>query len=124
MIHRTGRVIGRFFTGYDILLTPTMCTPPHKLGQVSMMSIDIERFLHMWGGDNAFTQLFNASGNPAMSVPLHWLAGQLETAQPWANRRPAQRGDGHPVQRGCVGGYQRGVITGTRTLDSLAGIVI
>jgi len=89
-----------------------------------MMSIDIERFLHMWGGDNAFTQLFNASGNPAMSVPLHWLAGQLETAQPWANRRPAQRGDGHPVQRGCVGGYQRGVITGTRTLDSLAGIVI
>jgi amidase len=112
-VHRTGRVVGRFFTGYDILLTPTMCTPPHKLGQVSMMSTDIEAFLHMVGGDIAFTQLFNASGNPAMSVPLHWsaeglpvgvqfvapfgdettlfrLAAQLETARPWTNRRPLQ----------------------------------
>jgi amidase len=113
VMHRTGRVVSRFFTGYDILLTPTMCTPPHKLGQVSMMSTDIERFLHMVGGDIAFTQLFNTTGNPAMSVPLHWsaeglpvgvqfvapfgheatlfrLAAQLETARPWTNHRPAQ----------------------------------
>ena len=112
VMHRTGRVVGRFFTGYDILLTPTMCTPPHKLGQVSMMRTDIEAFRDVVLGDVAFTQLFNASGNPAMSVPLHWsaeglpvgvqfaapfgdeatlfrLAAQLETARPWANRRPA-----------------------------------
>ena len=31
VLHLTGRVVGRFFTGYDILLTPTMCTPPHTL---------------------------------------------------------------------------------------------
>jgi Asp-tRNA(Asn)/Glu-tRNA(Gln) amidotransferase A subunit family amidase len=58
-----------------------------------------------------FTPIFNATGQPAMSVPLHWtdtglpigthlvgrfgdegtlfrLAGQLERARPWTDRRP------------------------------------
>jgi Asp-tRNA(Asn)/Glu-tRNA(Gln) amidotransferase A subunit family amidase len=112
-VHRTGRVVGRFFTAHDILMTPTMCTPPHKLGEVSMMRTDTEAYHDIVDGDVGFTQLFNASGNPAMSVPLHWsaeglpvgvqfvapfgdeatlfrLAGQLEAARPWANRRPAR----------------------------------
>jgi Asp-tRNA(Asn)/Glu-tRNA(Gln) amidotransferase A subunit family amidase len=112
-VHGTGRVVGRFFTSYDILLTPTMCTPPHKLGVVSMMTTDIDAYFQALGGDTAFTSPFNVSGNPAMSVPLHWspdglpvgvqfvapfgdeamlfrLAAQLETAQPWANRRPTR----------------------------------
>jgi amidase len=111
-VHRAGRAVGGFFTRYDILLAPTMCTPPHKLGEISMMRTDIETYHHIVGGDTAFTLLFNASGNPAMSVPLHWskeglpvgvqfvapfgdeatlfrLAAQLETARPWANRRPS-----------------------------------
>lgn len=113
VLHRTGRVVGRFFTRYDILLTPTMCTPPHKLGVMSLMRTDTEAFHDVLFGDIAFTSPFNTSGNPAMSVPLHWspaglpvgvqfvapfgdetmllrLAAQLEAAQPWANKRPPQ----------------------------------
>jgi amidase len=113
VLHRTGRVVGRFFARYDILLTPTMCTPPHKLGVISLMRTDVDAFHEALFGDIAFTAPFNTSGNPAMSVPLHWspaglpvgvqfvasfgdeaalfrLAAQLEAAQPWANRRPAQ----------------------------------
>jgi len=112
VLHKTGRVVGRFFTGYDILLTPTMCTPPHKLGVISMMSTNVDAYREAIFGDIAFTAPFNTTGNPAMSVPLHWsatglpigvqfvapfgdeatlfrLAAQLETAQPWAKRRPA-----------------------------------
>ena len=112
-VHRTGRVMGEFFTRYDLLLTPTMCTPPHRLGEVSMMRPDLEAYDHLVGGDSAFTSPFNTSGHPAMSVPLHWtadglpvgvqfaapfgdeatlfrLAAQLEAAQPWADRRPTQ----------------------------------
>jgi Asp-tRNA(Asn)/Glu-tRNA(Gln) amidotransferase A subunit family amidase len=113
VLHRTGRVVGRFFTRYDILLTPTMCTPPHKLGVISLMRTDVDAFHQALFGDIAFTSPFNTTGSPAMSVPLHWsadglpvgvqfvgpfgdeaklfrLAAQLEGAQPWADRRPPQ----------------------------------
>jgi amidase len=111
-MHRTGRVVGQFFTRYDILLTPTMCVPPRALGVLSMMR-DPDEFREALLGTIAFTQPFNTAGNPAMSVPLHWspeglpvgvqfvgrfgdeatlfrLAAQLEVAQPWMDRRPSR----------------------------------
>ncbi len=110
-IHRAGRAVGRFFTRWDVLLTPTMCRPPHRLNELDTMTDDVEQFAKVLYGTIAFTSLFNASGSPAMSVPLHWtsdgfpigvqfvsgfgeearlfrVAAQLEAAQPWAERRP------------------------------------
>lgn len=110
-IHRIGRVVARFFCRFDILLTPTLCKPPHKLGMLAMTGIDPKAYLKALLGTIAFTSVFNSAGNPAMSVPLHWtasglpigvqfaapfgdeatllrLAAQLEAARPWGDRRP------------------------------------
>jgi len=111
VVHRAGRQVGRFFTRYDVLLTPTMATPPLKLGALALTNADSDAFLKNLGLTVGFTQLMNIAGNPAMSVPLFWspqglpvgvqfaagfggeatlfrMAAQLEQAQPWADRRP------------------------------------
>jgi amidase len=111
-VHRTGRAVARFFTRYEILLTPTMACTPYPLGVLDMSTSDLDAFRDAVLRSVAFTSLFNASGNPAMSVPLAWsreglpigaqfvapfgdearlfrLAAQLESAQPWASRRPS-----------------------------------
>jgi Asp-tRNA(Asn)/Glu-tRNA(Gln) amidotransferase A subunit family amidase len=111
VVHRTGRAVARFFTRYDILLTPTMACTPYPLGVLDMSTNDLDGFYDAVLKGVAFTSLFNSSGNPAMSVPLAWsreglpigvqfvapfgdearlfrLGAQLERAQPWADRRP------------------------------------
>jgi amidase/6-aminohexanoate-cyclic-dimer hydrolase len=115
IVHRTGRDVARFFTpgggGHDILLSPTMCQPPRRLGVMNMSSTDDAAYLDAVLASIGFTSLFNSAGNPAMSVPLATsreglplgiqfagrfgdeatlfrLAAQLETASPWADRRP------------------------------------
>jgi Asp-tRNA(Asn)/Glu-tRNA(Gln) amidotransferase A subunit family amidase len=110
-IHRAGRQVGRFFEKYDLLLTPTMACAPLPLGQPDMMAEKTDAFRVPLLRTIGFTALFNAAGNPAMSVPLYWnraglpigiqfaarfgneatllrLAAQLEQARPWADRRP------------------------------------
>lgn len=111
-MHRTGRELAVFFTDYDILLSATMAKPPIPLGVMDMASRDLDDYFDRLLMDEIpITPLFNESGAPAMSVPLHWtddglpvgvhfgaayggeatllrLAAQLEEAQPWAERRP------------------------------------
>jgi amidase/6-aminohexanoate-cyclic-dimer hydrolase len=111
VMHRTGRVVARFFTRYDVLLSPTMCQPPYALGVLDMMTDNLDAYTRAVLGAVGFTSLFNTAGAPAMSVPLAWstsglplgvqfaapfgdeasllrLAAQLEAEQPWAARRP------------------------------------
>jgi amidase len=94
--------------GFDLLLTPTMAKPPALLGEIN--SADAEAALVAATPYVAFTLPFNVTGQPAMSVPLHWadglpigiqlvaatgredllfrVAAQLEAARPWIDRRP------------------------------------
>jgi amidase len=110
-IHAVGRVVARFFAGYDILLTPTMCSPPWPIGVLSLSTSDRNAYFSALYRSIGFTSLFNASGNPAANLPLHWsaqglpvgvqivapfgdeatifrLAAQIETTRPWKDRLP------------------------------------
>jgi Asp-tRNA(Asn)/Glu-tRNA(Gln) amidotransferase A subunit family amidase len=109
--HGLGRRLGAFFTRYDVMLTPVYTNPPLPIGSLSMQISDLDAYTRTLQPERPFTGMFNMSGGPAMSVPLHWtrdrlpvgihfgadfgredilfqLAGQLERAAPWAHRRP------------------------------------
>ncbi len=94
--------------GFDLLLTPTMARPPAPLGEIR--GDDADGALFAATPYAAFTVPFNVTGQPAMSVPLHWsdglpigvqlvaatgredlllrVAAQLEASRPWIDRRP------------------------------------
>jgi Asp-tRNA(Asn)/Glu-tRNA(Gln) amidotransferase A subunit family amidase len=110
-LHGISRAIAAFFETYDLLLTPTLATPPVPLGHLNMMSEDLADYVNRLWHFAAFTYQFNVTGQPAMSMPLFWnddnlpigtqfvgrygdeatlfqLAGQLERAAPWHDRWP------------------------------------
>ncbi|MGO4650655.1 amidase [Arthrobacter sp. 2RAF22] len=111
-LQRFSRRLAGFFEEFDVWMTPTVGWPPLPLGTLNGTEEEplrgereAGRFL-MFDGEYA-----NISGNPAMSVPLgvdsaglpvgmsflgrfgdeatlFRLAGQLEKAAPWADRKP------------------------------------
>jgi Asp-tRNA(Asn)/Glu-tRNA(Gln) amidotransferase A subunit family amidase len=110
-IHATGRALARHLEHYDAILSPTMAMPPHPLGLLSLSNTDYAAQGRAILQTVGYTQLANATGHPAMSVPLFWnqdglpigvqfmgrmndeatlfqLAGQLETVRPWFDRCP------------------------------------
>ncbi|HVS66642.1 MAG TPA: amidase [Thermoanaerobaculia bacterium] len=112
MIHAIGRSLGRFFGSWDLLLSPTMPAPPQRIGALALDHPEPRTFLANLKRTIGYTQLMNAAGNPAISLPLHWseqglpvgvqlaaplggepalirVASQLEQAAPWSDRRPA-----------------------------------
>ena len=126
------RATAAFHARYDVYLTPTLAEPPLPIGSLrpstqrralmqAALTLHAGRALLAAGvvdevaeqslSKTPFTQLFNLTGQPAMSLPLYWtadglpcgvqfaaplgdeatlfrLAGQLERARPWAHRLP------------------------------------
>jgi amidase len=132
VLNFTTRQVCQFFEEYDVLLTPALARPPVMTGELQPQGVEAFA-LKLLGRLNAgrlistltgtrslggqfleftpYTPLFNATGQPAMSVPLHWndeglpigmhfvgrygdeatlfrLAGQLERVEPWFDRNP------------------------------------
>lgn len=129
---KAARIMGKFHETYDLYLTPTIAEPPMKIGALKLRpfentalkavnSLGLGGLLKRSGiidkiavanlAKVPFTQLANLTGQPAMSVPLHWtsdglpcgmhfmakngdegtlfrLARQLEAEKPWFDKRP------------------------------------
>jgi amidase len=104
------RRMAGWWIGHDLLLTPTLGAPPPELGWFTAAGPEEE------GARIAsfipYTPQFNVTGQPAISLPLHWtpgglpvgvqlvaaygredllvrIASQLERAAPWSHRHPA-----------------------------------
>jgi amidase len=129
------REIAPFFETYDLLLTPTLAYPPQEIGAGALGAAErvqlrllrtlpvaalLHRALDQLASEalekTANTMLFNLTGQPAISLPLHWngaglpigtqfvgrfgaedtllrFAAQLEEARPWWERRPTEPGE-------------------------------
>ena len=134
-IERAAREVAAFFERFDVLCLATAARPPARIGELAPTSLeDMQARLvaaapvpalldfalaKMAEGKLAATpntQLFNQTGQPAISLPLAMsrnglpigvqfagkfgdeatllrLAAQLEVAAPWAGRRPSSLGD-------------------------------
>ena len=108
------RIMGRFMIDFDVLITPAVSRVPCPIGRYSGSRYQPDD-LSFWSEEMdcyAFSPLASITGQPAMTLPLHWtdgglpvgvqvtgaigdeavilrLAGQLEAARPWIDRYPA-----------------------------------
>jgi amidase/6-aminohexanoate-cyclic-dimer hydrolase len=105
------RSLAAFFEHCDIFLSPTLCSPPLRLGELDSMAQDLSNIGPTLRRYMPGTSMFNMSGQPSMSVPLAWnqaglplgmmfsarfgdeamlfrLAAQLEQERPWKNKFP------------------------------------
>jgi amidase len=97
--------------GHDLLVTPTIAEPPPVLGDLGGPGGEPRKKWLRNLEVIPFTPPFNVTGQPGISLPLHWTAGglpvgvhlvsayaredllirvaaQLERAAPWADRKP------------------------------------
>jgi amidase len=104
------RRYSRFFIDHDLWLTATLAQTPVPLGTLVFNGDPVE-LRRRTAKFNPYNYIANATGQPAISLPLHWsadglpvgslftarygeeatllrLAAQLEEARPWFERRP------------------------------------
>jgi amidase len=110
-LHRMTRdIVARFDRDFDLFVTPTLTIEPPAVGVLEAVHREAGPVMEVVAMA-AFTAVFNITGQPAVSLPLHmaasglpvgvqmvagpWreaqlirVAAQLETACPWADRRP------------------------------------
>jgi len=112
---RAARMMATFHETYDVWLGATLDSPPLKLGVIDVNERDIRKAFAPIMGYVPFTAIQNATGQPAINVPLNWskaglplgvqfvarnggetmllqLAAELEQAQPWTQNKPALEG--------------------------------
>ena len=102
----------QFGRDFDVLVTPTMAVEPPEVGSI-WEGVDVDPNMPVVNAMPmaAYTAMFNVTGQPALSLPLHvaesglpvgvqfvgapWsdamllrLGSQIETALPWADRWP------------------------------------
>ena len=103
------RRMAHWWHEHDLLVTPTLGAPPPELGWFTADGPQLEG--RRIASFIPYTAQFNMTGQPAVSLPLHWtpgglpvgvqlvaaygredvliqVASQLEQAAPWADRRP------------------------------------
>ena len=108
-LHSAELVFDNFHKSYDIIISPVLSKEPAKLGWLNMNSEDMKNYTNCFRSYGGFTSIYNGTGQPSMSVPLHqsqnglpvgvmftgkWgddaillrLAKQLEEAKPWPLR--------------------------------------
>jgi amidase len=108
-IHAASRRVAAFWTTHDLWLTPTVTEPPPPLGTFRSPPDDPLAGILRAGAFAPFTAPFNATGQPACSLPLYHnaaglpigvqlvaaygredlllrVAAQLEAAQPFVHR--------------------------------------
>lgn len=107
---RYTREVGQWWADFDLLVSPTIAVPPPKIGWLGDADDPVGALTRMLA-IISYTPPFNLTGQPSMSLPLHWtadglpvgvqftgalgredllirLASQLEEARPWRDRRP------------------------------------
>ena len=116
MLQQFARRLITFLAPYDALLTPALAERPLPLGTLDTDAPEPMATFTRSGLFTPFTPVFNASGQPGISLPLYQgedglplgvqivgrpageaqllaLATQLEGARPWAGRRPVLEQD-------------------------------